>query len=136
MEKLTITVTERAGVALVCPVCREATGPSDPRCDSCHALWHADCHPACPACTCYADTPEQVARVALEETEWGAQWEGEGTVARPDLIRLWDGFDGTRERLLRELASDLADLVRSGDLTDEQANEWLAHKADQWSEPS
>lgn len=86
-----ITVTERAGVALVCPVCREATGPNDPRCDSCHALWHADCHPACPACTCYADTPEQVAREALEEHEWGAQWEGEGTVARPDLIRLWDG---------------------------------------------
>lgn len=40
--------------------------------------------------------------------------------------------DGTRERNLRELASDLADLVASGDLTDEQANDWYNHKADQW----
>ena len=38
-----------------------------------------------------------------------------------------------RERMLRELASDLADLVESGDITDEQANEWLAAKADQWN---
>ena len=42
--------------------------------------------------------------------------------------------DARREQLLRELASDLADLVESGDLTDTQANEWLAHKADYWSE--
>ena len=37
-----------------------------------------------------------------------------------------------REQLLRELASDLADQVRTGDLTEQQANEWLADKADQW----
>jgi hypothetical protein len=37
-----------------------------------------------------------------------------------------------REQLLRELQSDLAALVRSGDLTDEQANEWYNDKADQW----
>ena len=42
--------------------------------------------------------------------------------------------DARREQLLRELASDLADLVESGDLTDMEANEWLAHKADYWSE--
>ena len=36
------------------------------------------------------------------------------------------------ETMLRELASDLADLVRSGDLTDVEANEWLSRKADQW----
>lgn len=41
--------------------------------------------------------------------------------------------DLTRERMLRELASDLADLVASGDMTTEQANEWLAAKADQWN---
>ncbi len=35
-------------------------------------------------------------------------------------------------RMIRELQSDMADLVASGDLTDEQANEWVNHKADQW----
>lgn len=45
-------------------------------------------------------------------------------------------IDATRERMLRELASDLADLVASGDLTEEQANEWSAAKADQWIEGS
>lgn len=42
-------------------------------------------------------------------------------------------FNARREQMLRELASDLANLVESGDLTDVQANEWLADKADQWS---
>lgn len=41
--------------------------------------------------------------------------------------------DARREQMLRELASDLADLVRSGDLTEAQANEWHACKADQWA---
>lgn len=41
--------------------------------------------------------------------------------------------DARREQMLKELASDLADLVETGDLTPEQANEWLATKADQWS---
>jgi hypothetical protein len=41
--------------------------------------------------------------------------------------------DARREQLLRELASDLADLVCSGDLTDIEANEWYNHKADQWA---
>ena len=41
--------------------------------------------------------------------------------------------DARREQLLRELASDLADMVCSGDLTDTEANEWLARKADQWN---
>lgn len=36
-------------------------------------------------------------------------------------------------RMMRELQSDLADLVRSGDLTAEQANEWANDKADQWA---
>lgn len=40
--------------------------------------------------------------------------------------------DARREQLLRELASDLADLVGSGAITESEANEWLARKADQW----
>jgi len=38
-----------------------------------------------------------------------------------------------RERMLRELMADLANMVESGDITDEQANEWYNDKADQWS---
>lgn len=37
-----------------------------------------------------------------------------------------------KERALRELASDLADLVESGDITEVEANEWLVNKQDQW----
>lgn len=44
-----------------------------------------------------------------------------------------DRFDARREQLLRELASDLADLVESGDLTADQANDWYNSKADQWA---
>ena len=36
-------------------------------------------------------------------------------------------------RMLRELQSDMSDLVASGDLTAEEANEWVNHKADQWA---
>lgn len=36
------------------------------------------------------------------------------------------------DRMLRELASDLADLVASGDLTEAEANEWMVRKQDQW----
>ncbi len=41
--------------------------------------------------------------------------------------------DQRRERMLRELASNLADLVASGDMTEAQANEWYNDKADQWN---
>jgi len=41
--------------------------------------------------------------------------------------------EARREQNLRELASDLANLVESGDLTDQQANEWYNAKADQWN---
>jgi polyhydroxyalkanoate synthesis regulator phasin len=40
----------------------------------------------------------------------------------------------TMARMMRELQSDLADLVASGDLTPEQANEWANMKADQWAQ--
>ena len=39
----------------------------------------------------------------------------------------------TRERMLRELMSDLANMVEAGEITDMQANEWYNMKADQWS---
>jgi polyhydroxyalkanoate synthesis regulator phasin len=45
-------------------------------------------------------------------------------------------FDARREQMLKELSSDMADLVASGDMTAEQANEWVATKADQWKEPN
>lgn len=44
-----------------------------------------------------------------------------------------DRQDARREQMLKELASDLADLVEAGAMTDTEANEWLANKADQWS---
>ena len=39
----------------------------------------------------------------------------------------------TIARMLRELASDMSDLVRSGEMTQEEANEWVNHKAEQWA---
>lgn len=35
-------------------------------------------------------------------------------------------------RLVRELASNLADAVESGDMTAEEANAWMVMKQDQW----
>ena len=40
--------------------------------------------------------------------------------------------ESRREQMLKELASDLNDMVAAGDLTDMEANEWLSAKADQW----
>lgn len=42
--------------------------------------------------------------------------------------------DARREQNLRELASNLADMVEAGDLTEQQANEWYNMKADQWAQ--
>jgi len=39
-----------------------------------------------------------------------------------------------RERMLRELMSDLGIMVEAGELTDQEANEWYNMKADQWKE--
>jgi hypothetical protein len=39
----------------------------------------------------------------------------------------------TRERMLRELMSDLANMVEAGEITDIEANEWYNMKADQWA---
>ena len=40
----------------------------------------------------------------------------------------------TISRMLRELQSNLADAVESGDMTDMEANEWFNMKADQWAQ--
>jgi hypothetical protein len=39
----------------------------------------------------------------------------------------------TRERMLKELMSDLANMVEAGEITDMEANEWYSMKADQWA---
>lgn len=36
------------------------------------------------------------------------------------------------EQKVRALASDLADAVAAGELTDAQANEWMVSKQEQW----
>lgn len=41
--------------------------------------------------------------------------------------------DARIARMIRELQSDMADLVASGDMTAEEANEWVNRKADQWA---
>ena len=41
--------------------------------------------------------------------------------------------DTRAARMMRELQSDLADMVEAGDITAEQANEWANSKADQWA---
>lgn len=47
-------------------------------------------------------------------------------------MKMTDRLNARKEQLLRELASDLADLVEAGEMTDVAANEWLNMKADQW----
>lgn len=42
--------------------------------------------------------------------------------------------DTTRERMLRELMSDLSAAVERGEITDQQANDWYNMKADQWNQ--
>jgi hypothetical protein len=42
--------------------------------------------------------------------------------------------EAKRERMLRELTSDLAAMVEAGDMTDMQANDWYNMKADQWAQ--
>lgn len=49
------------------------------------------------------------------------------------MITFTERFDARREQMLRELASDLSDMVEAGDISEQEANEWLNAKADQWS---
>lgn len=37
-------------------------------------------------------------------------------------------------RMLKELQSDMVDLVESGQMTAQEANDWVSHKADQWAQ--
>lgn len=41
--------------------------------------------------------------------------------------------EARRERMLRELAGTLAQMVEDGDITDMEANDWYNMKADQWA---
>ena len=41
--------------------------------------------------------------------------------------------ESTIERMIRELQSDMADLVEAGEMTAQEANEWVNRKADQWA---
>jgi polyhydroxyalkanoate synthesis regulator phasin len=41
--------------------------------------------------------------------------------------------DARIARMMRELQSDLADMVEAGEITAEEANEWANDKADQWA---
>jgi polyhydroxyalkanoate synthesis regulator phasin len=52
----------------------------------------------------------------------------------PSMLNHTDFEDATLARMMRELQSDMADLVESGDLTAEEANEWANHKAEQWKD--
>lgn len=53
-------------------------------------------------------------------------------LSKSDYVR--DEEESRIERMTRELQSDLADLVRSGDLTEQEANEWANYKMDQWAQ--
>ena len=54
---------------------------------------------------------------------------GDENMTTTDLNKI---NDATIARMIRELQSDLADMVEAGDITAEQANEWVNDKADQW----
>ena len=58
----------------------------------------------------------------------------EANIAAMPKISLAMDILQTRERMLRELMSDLANMVEAGDMTDMEANEWYNMKADQWAE--
>lgn len=48
-------------------------------------------------------------------------------------MTMTDRFDARRAQMLRELASDLADMVSNDDMTDLEANEWMNSTADRWA---
>lgn len=48
------------------------------------------------------------------------------------MLTMTERQDARREQMLRELSSNLADLVEAGELTDAEANDWYNHKAEQW----
>ncbi len=48
-------------------------------------------------------------------------------------MTMTDRFDARRAQMLRELASDMAALVEAGEMTDQEANEWVNRAADRWA---
>jgi polyhydroxyalkanoate synthesis regulator phasin len=53
-----------------------------------------------------------------------------------NTIAMIDRMNARREQMLRELQSDMADLVAAGEMTAEQANEWVNSAADRWNAES
>jgi hypothetical protein len=52
---------------------------------------------------------------------------------RPGAANMNNSEIQTRDRMLRELMSELVAMVENGDITDQEANEWYNMKADQWN---
>lgn len=42
-------------------------------------------------------------------------------------------FDARRTQMLLDLQREMADLVESGDMTADEANEWVNRAADRWA---
>lgn len=42
--------------------------------------------------------------------------------------------DARIARMIRELQSDMADLVEAGEMTADEANEWVSAAADRWAQ--
>ena len=49
------------------------------------------------------------------------------------MIQMTDRFDARRQQMLRELASDMAALVEAGEMTANEANEWVNRASDRWA---
>jgi len=48
------------------------------------------------------------------------------------MTNMMERIEARKQQTMRELASSLADMVEGGDITDEQANEWMVAKQEQW----
>jgi hypothetical protein len=51
-----------------------------------------------------------------------------------NTTQMAEKISGAYDRRIRELASDLADRVAAGEMTETEANETLARKQDEWSD--
>jgi hypothetical protein len=67
------------------------------------------------------------------EPEWWTHPPVRNRGRRRNAFDLRGEMDTRRERMLRELASELANMVEAGDITDNEANEWYNRKADEWA---
>lgn len=49
------------------------------------------------------------------------------------ILRTMNNTEMKTARMMKELQSELADMVAAGELTEQEANEWANMKADQWA---